>query len=81
MNTELRQRNLLRPEVDESRSLWRRRAGYGSRPKHVRSSGSVSMVLVSALFPPETFVCIKLFYVLEPLKINPYASLRTVSKR
>lgn len=39
------------------------------------------MVLVSALFPPETFVCIKLLYVLKPLKINSYAPLRTVSKR
>jgi hypothetical protein len=67
--------------VDGSRSLWRRQAGCGSRPKHLRSSGSVTMVLVSELFPPEPFVFTKLLYVLKPLKINSYASLRTVSKR
>jgi hypothetical protein len=37
------------------------------------------MVLVSALNPPETFVCIKLLYVLKPLKINSYVTLRTFS--
>ena len=42
MNTEFEQRNLWRPEVDGSRPLWRRQAGCGSRPKYVRSSGSVT---------------------------------------
>jgi len=57
--------------VDGSCSLRRRQAGCGVRPKHVRSSGSIAMVLVSALFPPDTFVCIKLLYVEDQLLRAP----------
>lgn len=61
--------------MDGSCSLWRRQDGCGGRPKYVRPSGSVAMVLVAALFLPETFVCIKFLYVLKPLKISSYAPL------